>query len=203
MVSAVVYIFAEWLDWRTIRWVSKMAASTAFVMLAVSNGAVNSTYGRFILLALIFSWVGDALLLSLSNAFLLSGIAAFFLAHAAFAGGFATQPLNTAWLIIALAFLTVAATAFLSWLWRYLNPFHKIAVPVYLAAITIMTSIAISASAAAFVPLLGVAAMAFAVSDVSVALNRFVERKVSNKVWGLPLYYSAQILFAMSVLSFR
>ncbi len=104
--------------------------------------------------------------------------------------GFATQPLNTAWLIIALAFLTVAATAFLSWLWRYLNPFHKIAVPVYLAAITIMTSIAISASAAAFVPLLGVAAMAFAVSDVSVALNRFVERKVSNKVWGLPLYYS-------------
>ncbi len=79
MVSAVVYIFAEWLDWRTIRWVSKMAASTAFVMLAVSNGAVNSTYGRFILLALIFSWVGDALLLSLSNAFLLSGIAAFFL----------------------------------------------------------------------------------------------------------------------------
>jgi uncharacterized membrane protein YhhN len=203
LANAVIYIGAEWREWRTIRWVSKMAASTAFVMLAVSNGAVDSTYGRFILLALIFSWVGDALLLSLRNGFLLSGIAAFFLAHAAFAGGFATQPLNTTWLVIALAILTVAASALLSWLWKYLNPFYKIAVPVYLAAITIMTSIAISVSAAAFTPLLGVGAMVFTVSDVSVALNRFVERKISNKVWGLPLYYMAQLMFAMSVLSFR
>ena len=202
MVSAVVYIFAEWRDWRTIRWVSKMAASTAFVMLAVSKGAPDSPYGRLVLLALAFSWVGDALLLSLRNAFLVSGIAAFFFAHIAFAAAFATQPIGATSLAIALAILALAASLLLRWLWKYLNPLYRIAVPVYLAAITIMTSIAIAMSAASWSPLTAFAALAFTTSDVSVALNRFVQRKISNKVWGLPLYYVAQLLFAMSVLSF-
>lgn len=179
-----------------------MAASSAFVILAFVNGAADSMYGRLILLALVFSWVGDALLLSLRNAFLLSGIAAFFFAHAAFAAAFATRPLDATWLAIALAILTLAAAAFLRWLWKYLKPFYRIAVPVYLAAITIMTSIAIAMSASSLSPLTAIGALAFTISDVSVALNRFVERKITNKVWGLPLYYLAQILFAISVLSF-
>lgn len=202
LASAVVYVVAEWRDWRTIRWVSKMTASSAFVVLAVMNGAADSMYGSLILLALVFSWVGDALLLSLRNAFLLSGIAAFFFAHAAFAAAFATQPLDTTWLAIALVILTVAASVFLHWLWKYLKPFYRIAVPVYLAAITIMTSIAIAVSVSALSPLTAIGALAFTISDVSVALNRFVERKITNKIWGLPLYYVAQLLFAMSVLSF-
>lgn len=201
LANAVVYVVAEWRRWRTIRWVSKMAASTAFLVLACANGAASSTYGRFILLALILSWVGDALLLSLRSSFLLAGIAAFFFAHIAFGAAFASQNLDTVWLFTSLAILTAAALAFIRWLWKYLTSFYKIAVPVYLAAITVMTSLAISASGASMSPLLGVGAIAFAVSDVSVALNRFVERKIVNKIWGLPLYYLAQILFAISVLS--
>jgi len=48
---------------------------------------------------------------------------------------------------------------------------------------------------------LAIAALMFAASDVSVARNRFVARKIVNKVWGLPLYYAAQLLFATSILS--
>lgn len=201
LANAVVYVVAEWLRWRTIRWFSKLTASTVFVILACANGAASSTYGRFILVALMFSWVGDALLLSLRSSLLLAGIAAFFFAHVAFAAAFASQNLDALWLFSSLAILTAAALTFIRWLWKYLTSFYKIAVPVYLATITVMTSLAIAASVASFAPLLGIGAIAFAVSDVSVALNRFVERKIVNKIWGLPLYYLAQILFAMSVLS--
>ena len=201
LANAVLYIVAEWRKWRTIRWLSKLAASTAFVVLVVANGAAGSAYGLFILLALIFSWVGDMLLLSLRSAFLLAGIAAFFLAHAAFGVAFALQPLGTMWLAISLTILSAAALTFLRWLWKHLQPVYKIAVPVYLAAITVMTSLAVAASASSMSPFLAIAAITFTASDISVARNRFVARSVVNKIWGVPLYYIAQLLFAISVLS--
>ena len=200
--NAIVYVVAEWRDWRTIRWISKLTASTVFVILACANGAAGSAYGRLILIALILSWVGDALLLSFRSSFLLAGIAAFFFAHMAFAAAFASRNLDTVWLFTSLAILTAAALAFIRWLWKYLTSFYKIAVPIYLAAITIMTSLAIAVSVASMSPLLATAAITFTASDVSVARNRFVARSVANKIWGVPLYYLAQILFAMSVLSF-
>lgn len=201
LVCVIVHIVAEWRQWQAIRCLSKLAASTAFVIVAVVNGAADSSYGRLILLALIFSWAGDALLLSLRNSYLLAGIAAFFFAHVAFGAAFASQSFDTGWLGISLAILSVAALVLLRWLWKYLTIFYKVAVPVYLAAITIMTSLAIAASAASMSPLLAIGAITFAASDISVARNRFVERKIANKVWGIPLYYIAQLLFAMSVLS--
>lgn len=201
LANAILHIVAEWRQWEIIRLFSKLAASAAFVMLAIANGAAHSTYGRFIMVALIFSSLGDALLLSLRSTFLLAGIAAFFFAHVTFAAAFATLRIETAWLIVSLVVTLAAGLAFLRWLWKYLRPFYKIAVPVYLAAITIMTSLAISVSALSQSPLLAIGAIIFAASDVSVARNRFVERKIVNKVWGLPLYYAAQLLFAASVLS--
>ena len=201
IASAILYVVAEWLRWRTIRWVAKLTASTAFVILAVANGATDSAYGRLVLLALIFSWVGDALLLSLQSSFLLAGIAVFFLAHVAFSSAFVLQRLEMDWLVISLAVLSAGALAILRWLWKYLATPHKIAVPAYLVAITLMTSFAVAASAASMSPLLATAAITFTASDISVARNRFVGRSVANKIWGVPLYYLAQLLFAVSVLS--
>ncbi len=88
-------------------------------------------------------------------------------------------------------------------MWGYLQSFYKVAVPAYLAAITLMTALAIAASAASKSPLIAIAAITFAASDVSVARDRFIAKDVVNKVWGLPLYYAAQIMFAISVLLFK
>jgi len=41
--------------------------------------------------------------------------------------------------------------------------------------------------------------LAFAASDISVARDRFVAPAFINRAWGLPLYYVAQISFALSV----
>ncbi len=199
MACAIAHIVAEWRQWQATRWLAKLGASTSFVVLAIENGTASSVYGRLILLALIFSWLGDMLLLSLRSAFLLGGIAAFFLAHAAFAVAFGSRPHDVGPFGIALAILTIIGLGILGWLWKYLDKFYKIAVPVYLVAITVMVALAIAASFASMSPLLAIAATIFAVSDVSVARDRFVRRAIANKVWGIPLYYAAQLLLALSV----
>jgi hypothetical protein len=39
-------------------------------------------------------------------------------------------------------------------------------------------------------------ALAFYASDLAVARQRFVAESFANKLWGLPLYYGAQLLLA-------
>ena len=40
----------------------------------------------------------------------------------------------------------------------------------------------------------------FFVSDLTVARDRFVARASANKAWGLPAYFSGQLLIAWSLL---
>jgi hypothetical protein len=47
--------------------------------------------------------------------------------------------------------------------------------------------------------LVPVAAVAFYFSDLSVALNRFVKPSMITRLWGTPLYFGAQLLFAATV----
>ena len=47
-------------------------------------------------------------------------------------------------------------------------------------------------------PLVLPAAVAFLLSDLSVARDRFVRPGLCNHLWGLPLYYAAQLAFAAS-----
>lgn len=155
------------------------------------------------LIALVFSWVGDILLLSSRSSFLTAGIAAFLLAHFAFAGAFVSQPSNLAAMASAFAIMTIFGVLMLRWLWPHLDGLYKIAVPVYVAAIVFMTSMAAAVSSASGEYIAIAAAAAFTVSDISVARDRFVRRSIVNKLWGLPLYYAAQIMFAVSVLYYR
>lgn len=47
--------------------------------------------------------------------------------------------------------------------------------------------------------MLPVAAAAFFVSDLAVARNKFVSPGIVNRLWGLPLYYAANLAFASSL----
>lgn len=201
LVGAFTCVFADWGGWQAIRIVSKIAASSAFVALAAVNGALASNYGRMILVALVLSWVGDVMLLSLQSSLLLGGIGAFLLAHIAFAASFILLPLDDLRLLIGLLFMTAVAGILIRWLWPHLESLYKFAVPAYLAAIVMMTSLAIAASSGDSTWLPAIGAVTFAASDISVARDRFVQRSIANKAWGLPLYYAAQIMLAFTVLS--
>ena len=49
--------------------------------------------------------------------------------------------------------------------------------------------------------LVSVAVVLFAGSDVAVARQRFIVQSFANKAWGLPTYYAAQLLLALSIAS--
>lgn len=182
---------------------TKGIASTSFIALALINGAATTAYGQAILAALVLSWIGDMLLLSRQSLYLLFGITAFFISHIAFTGAFAAKEISWTFFAAGLVVTGSLAGVILRWLWKHLVGVFAVAVPIYLAAIMLMVSMAVAASANSLPLTVTLAAVFFAASDVSVARDRFIEKDVLNKAWGLPLYYLAQILFAASVATVR
>ena len=69
----------------------------------------------------------------------------------------------------------------------------------YVAVISLMVVCAAGPVGAGAGPLLLAGALAFFVSDLAVARERFVARGFSNRAWGLPLYYGATLLLASTV----
>ena len=199
IAATIVLVVAERKNARAARNCAKLVASSAFVALSLELGATHSIYGKLLLTALLFSWVGDILLLG-SDAWFLAGIASFLLAHVAFAAAFATRLLSAPRLAVGGLLMTIVAALVLPWLWPHLSRFYKIAVTAYVAALSVMATLAIGASVSTTIAL-PIGALAFAASDISVARDRFVKPGFANKMWGLPLYYVAQLLITLSLAS--
>ena len=199
LIACAALVFSEYRGWKIGKAMLKIAASTAFLTLAFQLNATASAYGQLILTALGFSWVGDVFLLSQKSRLFLLGLASFLLAHLVFAIAFASLSTDVTALVVGLVLMSSLGIVVLAWLWGHLKAFYRLAVTAYVTAIVAMCALAISASVASDMWMLAVGAMIFAISDVAVARNRFVAPGASNKLWGLPLYYGAQIILALSV----
>ena len=79
---------------------AKLIASSAFIGVAIVSGAWQSTFGRFVLVGLLFSWCGDMFLIGTSDTTFLSGLIAFLLAHVAYIAAFIRLGYNRTWAII-------------------------------------------------------------------------------------------------------
>ncbi len=183
-------------------WIWKPLASAGFVFFALQEGAWLSVYGRVILAALVLSWFGDVFLIPESSTCFLLGLLFFLLAHVAFAAAFLIRGVQPAWTLGAACAVLILAVWIGRWLLppiRRSSPGMRIPVLVYMAAISVMVSLAAGAAGFShnFVILAG--AIAFFVSDISVARDQFVAPGMINKLWGLPLYYAAQFLLAATV----
>jgi len=177
----------------------KVAASTAFILLALSLHATDSAYGQTILVALVLSAIGDVSLLSERGALFLSGLAFFLLAHVAFSVAFAAGALHIPAGSAGLALMLMVGALTLRWLWSHLGTTYKAAVSAYVIAIVAMCSLAFASSAASGSWLVGLGALTFAASDIAVARNRFVAPGFINRAWGLPAYYVAQLMLTWSI----
>lgn len=201
LAATAALLWAEWRQALLARAICKLGASTAFVLLAWQLGAVTSPYGRWMLLALLLSWVGDALLLSARSRPFLLGLTAFLLAHLAFAAAFLQLPLNGMALALAGLLMCGLGLLVLRWLWPRLSLPYRWAVGAYVVTIAAMVVVALAASAGTGRWPLALGALVFAASDIAVARERFVAPGFINRLWGLPLYYGAQWLMATSVAS--
>ena len=196
VVFAAALVWAETADSPALR-PFKMLASTGFIVIALSVGAASSMFGRFVILALVLSWIGDLLLTYPARGAFLGGLVAFLLGHVAFAVAFAIHGVRLSFAVGAAVAVAIIAGV----VWRWLSPHvedMKGPVAAYVTVISVMVIFAFGAFGAGATWLIPVGATLFFASDLFVARNQFVAPGVVNRVWGLPLYPLAQILLALA-----
>ncbi len=199
VVLTALLCVAEYTKTMPLKVVSKTGAAAAFIAYAVMQGAWQaSTPGQWVVIGLGLSMVGDICLLSQDKRPFLAGIGAFLLAHVAYVVAFWSLGVSVPMALGGLLAVGVIA----AFVWKWLGPHTgklKPAVAAYILVISFMVAASVGAVGAqahwARWGLL-VAAVAFFLSDLCVARERFVTTGIENKFIGLPLYFGAQLLFA-------
>lgn len=189
-------LIAEARHFRPGVWIFKPLASMGFVLAGWFSGAGGSPEGQLLLVALVLSLAGDILLIPRGNKpVFLAGILAFLTAHVAYGAGFVMRGVEF-WATLAgtLPFLVVG------WFVHQrmkegVPEMLKRAVIAYILVISVMVGLASGYVAHGGRTLALIAAVTFACSDISVAIDRFIKPGFVNRLWGLPLYYGAQMLF--------
>ncbi|GBE21455.1 MAG TPA: lysoplasmalogenase [Actinobacteria bacterium] len=185
----------------TLRNLAKPVASAGFVGVALSAGALDTNFGTWIFLGLVLGASGDVLLLGASQTAFLVGLVAFLLGNVAYIAAFFTLGVDSGVSFIAGSVALVVAALVFVWLRPHLPTAMVGPVIGYIAVISTMLVVAVGATASGATPMLLAGAVAFYLSDLSVARDRFVAPGFVNRVWGLPLYYAGQLLIAWSVIS--
>ena len=176
---------------RPAAFVAKPLASAGFVLIALSEGAVGSAYGRIILAGLVLGALGDVALMF--DRWFLAGLALFAAGHVAYVLAFLVNGSVTLTTAAVGAALGLGSAL---WLLPRVDAAMKVPVAVYILIISVMVAVAIGQPQPTFVR---IGAPLFAVSDLLVARERFVAPDPRNRVWGLPMYYTAQVLIALSI----
>jgi uncharacterized membrane protein YhhN len=212
-VACGALVFAEWRGLAQLRILAKLAASAAFVAAGACAlvehpvlPAAQLHYARALLAGLVLGAAGDACLLGAGKRWFLAGLTAFLLGHLAYLIGIAAIEPPARWLADAgwrAAVPLGAGLATLVLLWQRLRAL-RLPVVAYVAVICAMTIAALAAGRGGALPALGrsclaAGAVAFFVSDLAVARSRFVADSFVNRLWGLPAYYTGQLLIAWSI----
>jgi len=180
--------------------VGKLVASTAFLAFALSVDALATPAGQILFAGMLLCWLGDALLLSQGQSvgFQL-GIGAFLLGHLAYASAFYSWGIDWGAFGLAAVGAGLIAWRISRWLAPHVPSEFELAIKCYVIVIGAMVACAIGASVGRANAFVALGAIAFASSDLSVARERFIKPSFVNSLWGLPLYYFAQIAFAVAL----
>lgn len=198
--AVVGLVAAEVAGHRSWKIACKLAAAAGFLLTGALAGLPFGTPPQqVVFVGLVFGAVGDACLLSREKMAFLAGLVSFLLNHVAYVvafGMWGSAPGSIA--LAAVPLLGVAALV-----GRWLGPrvgSLRWPVAAYIAVISAMVAFAVGSWALGgpgrSALLLG--ALLFYASDLAVARDRFVAPGPANKVWGLPTYFAAQLLFALS-----
>jgi uncharacterized membrane protein YhhN len=201
VITAGLVAVLVWAEWRhsPVRYAAKPLASAGFIAVAVVAGAGDTGYGRWVLVALLLSALGDVALLWRTRPWFLAGLVAFLFAHLAYSVAFGVRGLAIAVLLIAAVPVGVAAVAVVRWVLPSVPAALRRPVIAYALVISAMVVLAFATWGHDAELLIPAAAVAFYLSDLAVARDRFVAPGFVNRAWGLPAYYGAQLAFAWTV----
>ncbi len=192
-------LWSEWTGRRSGVWLAKPLASATFVLLAVRLGALQSGYGLWVLAGLAACWLGDVLLIPHRQAAFKAGIVSFLVGHLFYSMAFLTAGVSMQWVVLAALPTGLGAWRVGRSLLKRLSSSLRGAVAAYIFVISAMLTLGVGAWGQGGEWVFLVAPSAFYVSDLAVARNRFLQPGFVNRLIGLPLYYTAQVLFAWSV----
>lgn len=194
---------SDWRQWRTGRYLFKPLSALAFLWLAASAGAMDTSYGRWLLAGLAASALGDLLLMPDNRFTFLAGLVAFLCGHLLYSVAFIVvgNDLHAA----AIGAVPAVALAVLAtrWLLPHLDALMKVPVFTYILVIAAMLVCAAGTWLQPVALLAITGAWGFALSDLAVARQQFVAASRLNPLWGTPLYFGSQLLLAASVLTLR
>ena len=173
----------------------KMVASTAFIAVAVAVGALDSTFGKIMLVGLVLSWFGDLFLSYDGRTPFVAGLVAFLAGHVAYVVAFSNRGLGEQLYVPVLAVIVVAVPV-ARWLLPTVPRELKGPVIAYMTVISAMVVTAVSTNAFTADWRIPIGAVAFYLSDIGVARERFARPGLINRMVGLPLYFGGQLLLA-------
>lgn len=185
---------ARVLGWKSWQAPTTVVASTGFVLVALLGGALRSPYGRFVMGALACCWTGDMV----GPQHFMLGTYAFLAAHLLLIPAFLT--LRPSWRAASVAGLAVGVSSAVATvlLWPHLPPADRVPILSYTLVISLMVFVA--AGAGRRCRIIPLAAVLFYVSDLFVARWKYVGGDW-NSLFCYPLYYTACLLFAYSVIA--
>ncbi len=200
IASTAALLAAERAAWQPGVWIAKPLAAAGFVGAAWANGALETPYGVWILVGLVLSALGDVLLIPKeSQRAFLAGLGSFLLGHVAYTFAFAVRGLDPVTVAVAMVAVLALGLTVLRRLLVVVPEKMRRPVLAYVVVISAMLVCAAGTVGRAGMPAIFVGAFAFYFSDLAVARQRFVQRSFTNKAWGLPLYFTAQLLLAWTV----
>lgn len=195
-------LYFERSDAPTPKLATKPFASVGFLVAAYGVGALDTTPGQAMFAGLVLSLLGDVLLIFQHPTAFLAGLAAFLLGHVAYTVAFVLAGISPWWAGVTAVLAGAAATIVYGELRPKLPPDMVKPVVAYMVVISAMVVCAFGAFGAHQAGLLiPIGAVAFYLSDISVALDRFDDAGYGNRLLGLPLYYGAQLVLAIGAVT--
>lgn len=198
-LSALATLGTAYFAPRTWFYLLKPLTTVLILVLALLMPADTSLYKYGLVAGLAFSLAGDILLMLPAERFIW-GLASFLIAHICYVGAFTARSgfREPAWL--ALPFLAVAAGL----VWQIAPRAKSLRWPVTVYGLVLLSMAwracavwAVMGTPSAWLACLG--AGLFVISDVTLALDRFVRRFWYAQLVVLGTYYAAQCLLALSV----
>ncbi len=184
------------------RLVTKTSLSSLFVATALLQPWQAGGFFWFLAAGLVLCLAGDVLLALPRDRAFLAGLVSFLLGHVMYIVAFFLVTDVGLWAAVGALPVLCASIGVFLWLKPHLGDM-KVPVMAYVLVISVMVTMAWSvfmesgAGATGRILVL-VGAVMFYLSDITVAMDRFMQDRFVNKLVGLPLYFGGQFLLAFS-----
>ena len=201
-IDSMLELASQLFNWHPLSLFSKPLLMPLLIGYFVSaSGANRSPLKKFVVLALVFSWVGDTVLMfqNINGMYFIIGLVVFLLAHVMYIVGFTKLKNSTTKverLAIIVFFLAYSATLVI-FLWPGLGNM-KAPVMLYALVLTIMGVLGVIKSTTNH-PYITFGVLFFVASDSILALNKFLIDVPFNGVLIMGTYIAAQWLIVAGV----